>query len=462
MFSYILKRLLLFIPTLFIISVITFFISANAPGDILRLTIEDEYDDSPEILHHFKLQELPQFYFVFSSLAMPDTLYLIPRSLERKVFSRMVDLYGNKGFISGYRTSFKKLERAVYQTKPDSSNAEGLILIKNNMIELSGNYTDELVRQNFMELRKTISSSGSFLHIVPLLEELINSYKLILKNKTVWKKFIPVIYFYGLNNQYHLWVTNFLQGDFGISYQDKRPVATVIWDAMKITLLISCLAIFITYMIAIPLGVIAASSVKKLKDKTITTLVFIIYSLPSFWMATLLIMFLGGGDYLNWFPSYGLSSASSNSPVLEKILDTGYHLVLPLICWVLPSLAYIVLQTRGGMLNVLHQDYIRTARAKGLPESKVIWKHSFRNSLLPIITLFARVFPLAISGAVVLENIFSIPGMGKLAYEAVIYRNYPVVFTVMMFASVMSLIGYLVADILYAVADPRITYKQHE
>ena len=137
-----------------------------------------------------------------------------------------------------------------------------------------------------------------------------------------------------------------------------------------------------------------------------------------------------------------------------------YYLFLPLICFIYPSLAFISRQMRGAMINTLSQDYIRTARAKGLDEKTVLWKHAFKNSLLPIITLFSHVFPAAITGAVVLELIFSIPGMGKTVVEAIFSRNYPIVYTVVMFSAILTLVGNLVADILYALVDPRISFSK--
>jgi peptide/nickel transport system permease protein len=186
----------------------------------------------------------------------------------------------------------------------------------------------------------------------------------------------------------------------------------------------------------------------------------VLYSLPSFWIATLLIVFFGGGDYLHLFPSYGLHDLDSSAPFFQRVLDLLYHLVLPLICWTYPSFAFLSRQMRGGMLNVIHEDFIRTAKAKGLDDKHVYWKHAFRNSLLPVITLFANIFPFVIGGSIVLEYIFSIPGMGRLTYDAITERNYPVVYAVTMFSAVLTLVGYLVADILYAVADPRITFSQ--
>jgi len=194
-------------------------------------------------------------------------------------------------------------------------------------------------------------------------------------------------------------------------------------------------------------------------DKSISAVLFMLYSLPSFWVATMLIIFFGSPEYLQMFPVFGLSSIPSDAPFLARFGDTAYHLVLPLFCWTYTSFAFLSRQMRGGMLSVTRQDYIRTARAKGVAEKNVIWKHAFRNSLIPIITLFASVFPLAIGGSVILEMIFSIPGMGKISFMAITARNYPIIFTVLMFGAVLTLIGYLVSDILYALVDPRISFS---
>jgi peptide/nickel transport system permease protein len=251
-----------------------------------------------------------------------------------------------------------------------------------------------------------------------------------------------------------------MKGDFGISYQDEKPVATVIWEAVRWTVLLSIISILLTYLIAVPLGMASAASKGDIKDQAISTTLFILYSLPSFWVATLLIMFLGGGDFFNLFPSFGVPQDTSNMSFFSKFMSYAWHLTLPLICYTYGGLAFISRQMRGAMINSLSQDYVRTARAKGLDEEKVLWKHALKNSLLPIITLFANVFPLAISGAVALELIFSIPGMGKTAYEALVARNYPVVYTIVMFSAILTLVGYLVADILYAIVDPRISYNK--
>ena len=176
----------------------------------------------------------------------------------------------------------------------------------------------------------------------------------------------------------------------------------------------------------------------------------------------MLVVFITTPEYgMDWFNT-SLPYCSSTTSFWTCFWSTAANLVLPIFCITYASLAFISRQMRGGMLDVLQQDYIRTARAKGLSENKVVWKHGFRNSLFPIITLFASVFPRAIAGSVVIEIIFNIPGMGKLAFEAITHSNWPVVLAVLMLVAIMTMIGTLVADILYAVADPRISFNQNK
>ena len=284
-------------------------------------------------------------------------------------------------------------------------------------------------------------------------------YSAMLKNQNEYTKYIPALHVYGFENQYHRWITNFIKGDFGISYQDKRPVWSVLKDALRWTVLLSTVSIFLAYILAIPIGVMSAIKKGTLQERATTTTLFILYSLPSFWIATILIIYFCGGDYLDWFPAFGLGTLPPDAPFTDRFMETAYHLILPIFCLSYGSLAYISRQMRGGMLNVIGQDYIRTARAKGLEDKKVVWKHAFRNSLLPILTLFANIFPAAISGSFVIEFIFSIPGMGMTSLQAINARNYPIVFTAVMFTAILTLIGTLVADMLYAAVDPRISYS---
>lgn len=266
---------------------------------------------------------------------------------------------------------------------------------------------------------------------------------------------------YGLDKplpvQYLLWVKRVLTLDFGTSFKDHRSVMDKIAERLPITIQINLISIFLVYLIAIPFGVYSATHPDTLADKALTLLFFFLYSLPNFWVAVLLIMLFGGGDFWDVFPIYGISSVNAeNWPLWRQILDRLQHLVLPVACLTYGGFAYLSRLTRAELLEVIREDYVRTARAKGLSERVVIFKHAFRNGLLPIVTLLAFLLPAMFGGSVIIESIFSIPGMGQLGFEAVLSRDYPVIMAITTISALLTLVGLLLSDVLYAVLDPRI------
>ena len=247
--------------------------------------------------------------------------------------------------------------------------------------------------------------------------------------------------------------------DFGKSFVDNRPVFDKMVERVPVTLTMNILAIIIAYLVAIPLGVYSATHPGTTFDRLSTFVVFALYSLPIFWVGTLAVTFLANPEFFAWFPSGGLQSpaASAWSP-WRQITDYAYHMVLPMIVYVYADFAFISRQMRSSMLEVIRQDYVRTARAKGLDERKVIFKHALRNALIPLITILAAVLPRLIGGSVIVETIFSIPGMGELSYKALIGRDYPMIMAVFTISATLTLFGMLISDILYSVADPRISF----
>ncbi len=269
---------------------------------------------------------------------------------------------------------------------------------------------------------------------------------------------------YGLDKpiytQYFSWLRRVVTLDFGRSYKDHRLVLTKIAERLPISLQLSLISIFLSYLISVPLGVYSATHQFTLSDKVITVFLFILYSLPSFWVASLLIMLLGGGDFWNVFPVFGLSSEGAAAwPFWQRLGDRVMHLVLPITCLTYGGLASLSRYGRVGMLEVVRQDYIRTARAKGLSERVVIYKHALRNSVIPIVTFLGLLLPAMLGGSVIIETIFSIPGMGKLGFEAVLSRDYPVIMGIATISSLLTLVGLLISDILYVVVDPRISFE---
>jgi peptide/nickel transport system permease protein len=266
---------------------------------------------------------------------------------------------------------------------------------------------------------------------------------------------------YGLDKpipvQYLLWVKRVFTFDFGNSLKDHRPVLEKIAERLPITIQLNIISIFLVYLIAIPFGVYSATHADSTPDRLLTLFFFFLYPLPSFWVAVLLIMFFGGGEFWDVFPVYGISSIGAESwPFYYRLIDRLFHLILPVLCLTYGGLAYLSRLTRAEMLEVIREDYIRTARAKGLNERVVVFKHALRNALLPIITLLAFLLPAMFGGSVIIESIFSIPGMGQLGFEAVLSRDYPVIMAITTISALLTLTGLLLSDILYATLDPRI------
>lgn len=264
---------------------------------------------------------------------------------------------------------------------------------------------------------------------------------------------------YGLDKPLHIqyleWLSRFLRFDFGRSFVDGRPVTTKIRERIPITLLINLLSIILILAVAIPIGVISATKPNSPFDKATTVFVFIGFATPAFWLALILMLVLG--IKLNWLPISGIRSLIffELSPV-GKILDVARHLILPVLLSAFGGLAGFSRYMRTNMLGVIRQDYIRTAWAKGLSRRTVIYKHALRNALLPIVTILGLSIPGLIGGSVIFESIFAIPGMGRLFYDSVMARDYPLIMGVLVIGAILTLLGNLIADISYAWVDPRI------
>jgi peptide/nickel transport system permease protein len=268
--------------------------------------------------------------------------------------------------------------------------------------------------------------------------------------------------------QYGKLVKRFATLDLGNTWQEGRPIIDIIGEALPITLLLSTLSITLAYLISIPLGVYSAVKQYSLVDQIITVLLFVLYSLPTFWLGTMFIVFLASGKFLvcpwtadrSCFPLQGWHAFTGFETMTlgQKIRDVAWHLVLPVITLTYPALAVISRYMRAGMLDNLRQDYIRTARAKGLSERAVVFGHALRNSLIPIVTLIGLELPELISGAVIVESIFGVRGMGLVALEAIRMPDYPLVITIVAFIALVTMLGVLASDLLYAVIDPRIRY----
>ena len=266
--------------------------------------------------------------------------------------------------------------------------------------------------------------------------------------------------------QFVLFLNRLVHGDM-IFFQTEQRIWPELWDALKITMLLNLIVFTLIYVAAVPLGIFSAAYPRSPFDRISTMGLFILYSLPSFWVAELLRELFMQKWLWSYFgftssplPILGLKSQNFDSmSSFEQLIDYAKHIVLPVLCMTYGGLAYVSRQMRAGMLEVIRQDYIRTAEAKGCGKARVILVHALRNSLFPIITLLASLLPFLVGGSVIIEVIFNIHGMGLLSYEGVLRREYDLVMTTLMLSAVLTLVGILVSDILYVVVNPRVTFE---
>ncbi len=498
MLKYLAKRILIFIPTLLAISLLAFIISISAPADpVEKLSSSADKEGAAnqqsnatkktkqELRKKLGL-DLPVFYFSFGSLSDCDTLYKVADKDHSACLEELSHYYGNWDDVFSYFNQLSITQLSHSKLKLDdifemNKDMEGRSIYSKNEINdviTESNFeinsmletaNPKVIASKFNSL-DTLYNNFAFLSSVKKeFEQSKLLYDEMLSNQSSWKSYIPKIIWYGSKNQYHFWLfgdgdqrKGVIRGDFGFSYIDSQPINTKIWDKVWISFSFSLLSVLFAYLISIPLGIYSAYKKDTKFDRITSIVVFVLYSMPGFFIGVLLLYTFANPDTLRWFPVSGIQDPTIYDPswsFMQKVTHRAPYFILPLITYTYSSFAFLSRIMRVGVIDVFGQDYIRTARAKGLGEGKVVMKHALRNSLLPIITVFANIFPLAIGGSVIIETIFTIPGMGFEIYSSILNSDYPMIVAVFTIIGFLTMIGYLVADILYAVVDPRISYK---
>ncbi len=457
MWSYLLKRILLIVPTLFGISIITFIIIKMAPGDPTAFKMGNQQTGlaSDQNLAKQIIEQTREIYGLDKPLLLNFRIYSYESAWEAvrnhvqedgklsgREFDRMVEPIKQADEVAvPYLVS--ELESGDLSQREKRVLLE-LLTVKQKLAinpEMSLERQEEYVQDWWYG---TADSTGNRSDGAASAYEFSSLQKL------------GMIF---TEAQYPRWLVNMLTLDFGNSIKDNRPVWDHIKEKVPVSLIFTLTSFILAYLVAIPLGIYSATHQYTTGDKVTTVILFVLYSLPNFWVATMAIVFFGGGDFLAWFPVSGLHSVGAEEMTRGAyLLDFLHHVILPLIIWTYGSFSALSRYMRGSMLEVIRQDYIRTARAKGLSERVVTYKHALRNSLIPIITMLANLLPLAISGSIIIESIFSIPGMGQLAFNALLFRDYPVIMAVTTLSAILTLLGILLSDILYALVDPRISF----
>jgi peptide/nickel transport system permease protein len=459
MWRYFLKRILLIFPTLFGISIITFIIIKLAPGDPTAFKMGNQQSgmSSDQNLAKQVIEQTREIY----GLDKPLLLNFVIFNVE-----------GNWEAVQDYLAEGQELSGRAYDdiVEPIKQADEVAVPFLVGLLESDDLTADETtVVLEILTIKQKLSISVE-MSLEKQLEYIQNWWyggtdsTGVVRNAakdtyhfTDFQKFKKIF----TEAQYPRWLVNMMMLEFGDSIKDNRPVWDHIKESVPVSLIFTFTSFILAYLIAIPLGIYSATHQYSTGDKVTTVILFILYSLPNFWVATMAIVFFGGGDFWDVFPVTGLHSlGAEDMSTWEYLLDLGHHVALPLIIWTYGSFSALSRYMRGSMLEVIRQDYIRTARAKGLSERVVTYKHALRNSLIPIITMLANLLPLAISGSIIIESIFSIPGMGQLSFNAVLFRDYPIIMAVTTISAMLTLSGILLSDLLYAVVDPRITFEE--
>ncbi|HMQ91181.1 MAG TPA: ABC transporter permease [Flavilitoribacter sp.] len=472
MLAYIAKRLLLFIPTLLAISFLAFGLSRCTPGDpVLRFLPSPEdarYVSRADLfdqLYRRQAAEMrldkPPFYFRIAPAPYPDTLYKIVFKDRKRAARKLIGQYGNWPQISAYLDAASVFQQDLEQVR-DSIGRSAKSRIRPFIRRLPLLYEDLYINVSLDSIQAALDASPAVAsQLQKPWSNLKDGYARIKTEATPGRLYLPKFTWFGLDNQYHLWISGVFKGDFGISYRDRQPAFKKIMEHLKWTVILNVVALILAYGLSVLLGVLSASRAGSWFDRATTVSLFVLYALPSFWVATILIVFFSTREYgMDWFATMGVGDIPSGASWWDILRIRSYYLLLPVFCLTYGSLAFITRQMRASMMKVLQEDYIRTARAKGLPEKRIIWRHAFRNALFPLITLLASVFPAALSGSVVLEVIFNIPGMGKLMFDSISSEDWPVVYMILLLGALLTIVGILVADLLYAWADPRVSFTR--
>lgn len=473
MTRYILRRILFFIPSVAVISVFTFALIRSLPGNELLLQMEENSEAAFSPLHaadqnkkiRIKAEklgtDLPIFYLDVSRLSVPAEAVLEWNPTKKNTLSEWTLQTGN---YQACRRWYEFLEQssALLNHATDSDNkkrAEELLF------ELSRTAGETESRMAFAELCQTVQDDSALKKNEPWISAGAEALEARFTAQSRWKNSFPAIHLYS-ECAFGNWFfgngknRGVIRGDFGISLADGKPISSSLTEKIELTILLSLLSLLLTYLISIPLGTWLALYQGYPAEKTISGLLFLGFSLPSFWVGSLCIIWFAGGDGWNWFAAYGSGGLSLSMPPGEFFETLIRHFTLPIFAWTYGGIAFVTQQTKTALSEASENLYFRAAIAHGIPLRTIIWKHLWPNSLRPLITLGANILPGLIGGSVVLETLFSLPGLGEWLYRAYFLRDFPVILAILFWSSLLTLTGYLLSDLLLIFTDPKIRQSE--
>jgi len=453
MTGYVLKRIVLVVPTLLMVMITAFFLSKLVPGDAASalLVLQGIQPDGPnaakEYERNYKNLKLdrPTFYFSVLPDFYPENIHQIASATKRKQVSDFLLQKFNYSDIMTYMSVRDQCIQSASMFKNDT-------LINENVSILVFETEPDKLKTAIHHL---IQNSPSDLSLK--ITKLKTSLDDMILNKS--GLYYPKIYWHGFDNQFHVWVKDIFAGNFGISLKDGRLVWEKIASALKWTAILILLNVILSTLISIPAGLYAGYKEKGWFDRISSFVWLLLYSTPVFWLASLFIIFCTSDRYstfLNIFPIPGTWYIREGQGFFRTLGQFSGQLVLPVICLVANDLAQLSRITKNNTVEQKSKLYVTMAKAKGLNQWQILIKHILPNVLLPLITIIGGRIPAGLSGALIIEIVFNIPGMGRLMYESIFSSDWNVVFGILLIVSVFTILFMLFTDIIYAVVNPKI------
>lgn len=465
--NYILRRLLLFLPVLFTISILVFGLGQLMPGDAVERMVGPVEDFSGAEQYHRQLENyrqtrnqlglnLPLFYFSILPVAINRDLKEVPFQNDQRRLRSMMLQKGRPDLVINFYISSNDFSLSSARLNgADCPTTEQLVSFLRQL------YLVEDI-SSLKQLKNKLNNlfEGMECNIIPAALQLEESIIQLLEADQRKASLIPAFYWNGRQNRYHQWLGSAIAGDWGRSMRDGQEVGKKILPAIRYTLLLSFWSILLTFLLGIPAGMYLATSENKQIKKLLRTVLYALYAMPLFWMATLAIVFLTTNEYGSWtklFPSASQMMLQTSTGSWLSLTTLAY-LFLPVSCMALSGAAFVARQMEESALREKEKAYLSMSRLKGNSDKITIFRHWMPNALFPLITLSAAVLPSLISGSVVIEVIFNIPGMGRLLWDSIFAQDWNTIMAILMLGGLLTMLGQLIADILYKKADPRINY----
>ncbi len=471
MLRHIVIRSLMIIPTLLVVSIVAFVLSVSTPGDIVNQALALEGvsldDDRISISNYHKQyaqkatqlgKDKPLFYITVQPSHYPSQEeWNEVNAYNREDIKRLLKSNIPINISKEYIANISEFENKYFDVK-DSISTE---------FKRDWKQSITLLRklENLLPIRKQLIYLANEYQDTPQIDDITNMLTHIPQDGKRSGLHIPSLRWHGLDNQYHKWITSFISGDYGTSMLDAQPVFIKIWSAIKWTSLLILMSMILSLFVSIPLSILSAYYANSKLDRWISGISLAVFSVPIFWMATILIVYFTTDTYSKWldiFPSPASFYSETQTGLLGLLGKYFGRLILPVICISLKDIAYLTRVIRADLIKESAKEYATTLKAKGVSKWSAMWKHILPNSMISTTTIIISNIPLALAGTLIIEVIFNIPGMGRLMYSSITQADWNVVYAILMLISLVTVIFYLIGDVLYTLLNPRVTYSGDE